>query len=170
MVRLVVAMICALALGWAAPPLATIQDTLYKADGSRFNGFLLIECVATVPGGGGGGTPGEVTQVNEADVVELVANLAVRPVKGPGYAASRALYADATGAIQAVGGNLSDCVRVDGTAGECGGGASSGHCGDPRIQAGTQLSDAQLGERPHLGPKRRPWRARAARRRRRTDS
>ena len=24
----------------AAPPLSTIQDTLYKADGSRFNGTL----------------------------------------------------------------------------------------------------------------------------------
>ncbi len=42
MVRVVIAMVCGLALGWSAPPLATIQDTLQKADGSRFNGFLLI--------------------------------------------------------------------------------------------------------------------------------
>ena len=27
---------------WAAPPLTTIQDVLYKADGSRFNGSLTI--------------------------------------------------------------------------------------------------------------------------------
>ncbi len=194
MVRVVIAMAWGLALGWSAPPLATIQDMLYKADGSRFNGFLLIEWrgveaydssqiathnvtsqiisgvlrvklvpnaantsysvryvsdgkvqfqetwfvpvsvgvlrlndvrVATVPGGGGG-TPGEVTQVNEADVIGLVADLAIRPVKGAGYAASRALYADAAGAIQAVVGNLSDCARVDGTAGACGAGGSSG--------------------------------------------
>lgn len=28
---------------WATPPLTTVQDTLYKADGSRFNGALFIE-------------------------------------------------------------------------------------------------------------------------------
>src|SRR6476620_5197935 len=27
---------------WAAPPLTTIQDVLYKADGTRFNGSLTI--------------------------------------------------------------------------------------------------------------------------------
>src|ERR1035437_5047996 len=28
---------------WAAPTLVTIQDVLYKADGSRFNGVAFIE-------------------------------------------------------------------------------------------------------------------------------
>ena len=42
--RLLAGMACGLALGWAAAPsLTTIQDTLYKADGTPFNGFLLIE-------------------------------------------------------------------------------------------------------------------------------
>ncbi|MGB9606857.1 MAG: hypothetical protein ACPL88_13360, partial [Bryobacteraceae bacterium] len=28
---------------WATPPLTTIQDVLYKADGTPFNGLLIIE-------------------------------------------------------------------------------------------------------------------------------
>jgi hypothetical protein len=28
---------------WAAPPLTTIQDTVYKADGSRFDGYAIID-------------------------------------------------------------------------------------------------------------------------------
>ena len=31
------------ATAFAQPPLTTIQDTLYKADGTRFNGLLMIE-------------------------------------------------------------------------------------------------------------------------------
>ena len=39
--------LAALWLAWpvlAAPPLTTIQDVLYKADGTRFNGTLTISC------------------------------------------------------------------------------------------------------------------------------
>jgi hypothetical protein len=41
--RLAAAMIFGLVPGWAAPPLTTVQDKLYKADGTAFNGFVLIE-------------------------------------------------------------------------------------------------------------------------------
>jgi len=40
--RLMAAMTFGLALGWANPTLTTIQDTLYKADGTAFSGFVLI--------------------------------------------------------------------------------------------------------------------------------
>ena len=186
--RLAAAMIFGLMPGWAAPPLTTIQDKLYKADGRAFNGFLLIEwrsfqasdssniamhnltaaivngvvLVKLVPNASGtsytvlyssdgkiqfqetwvvpastvplklkdvratlvpGGSttpPGEATQVLESDVTGLVADLAARPVKAAGYAPSRAVYIDPTGALDAVTGSLTDCVRVDGSAGPCG--------------------------------------------------
>jgi len=194
--RLAAVMLCALALGWGAPPLSTIQDTLYKADGTPFSGFVLVEWtsfeavdtsniathnltapilngvlrvrltpnaagssysvrytsdgkiqfqetwvvpvstvvlglkdvrVATVPGSGGITPPPEQLEVQESDVVGLLADLAARPVKGGGYIQSRAVYIDPSGALDAVVGNLTDCVRVDGTAGPCGtGGSGSG--------------------------------------------
>jgi hypothetical protein len=176
----------------AAPPLTTIQDVLYKADGSKFNGVAFIEWnsfqaadfsnIAThsvtvqisdgalrvrlvpttnaTPGAyykvryysdgriefdetwavppsattlrlrdvrvassssGGQVVPpaGEGTQILESDVVGLVDDLDARPLKGPGFAPSRAAYINETGALEAVLGSLSDCVRVDGTAGPC---------------------------------------------------
>ncbi len=184
--------------GWAAPPLTTIQDVLYKADGTPFSGILLIEwrsfeavdksniathsltvpivngvlrtqLVPTTNASAGAyyavkynsdgkiqfqetwgvppssnplrlrdvrltstsspGTitpPPEVTPIAESDVTGLVEDLAVRPVKGPGYAPSRAVFAGADGSLQAVVGNLTDCVRVDGTSGPCGETTSSG--------------------------------------------
>ena len=175
----------------AAPPLTTIADVLYTADGSRFNGVAFIQwksfqaadlsSIATnrvtvtildgairvrlvpttnasagayysvrytsdgrtqfdetwaVPpsaaplklkdvrastGSGGGQVlpPAALTSIQESDVVGLVDDLAVRPQMGPGYAPSRAAYITETGALEAVSGGLSDCVRVDGTAGPC---------------------------------------------------
>ena len=41
--RLLAGMIFGLAPGWADPALTTIQDTLYKANGAPFGGFVLIE-------------------------------------------------------------------------------------------------------------------------------
>ncbi len=69
---------------------------------------------------GGGGLGGGLTQIQESDVTGLVADLVVRPVKGPGYTNSRAAIINNTGGIEGAVGNLSDCVRVDGTAGPCG--------------------------------------------------
>lgn len=175
----------------AAPPLTTIEDVLYKADGSRFNGVAFIEwksfqaadfssiptqrvtvtildgairvqLVPTtnassgayysvrynsdgriqfdetwavppsasplklkdvrVPSGSGGGQvlpPAPLGEILESDVVGLLEDLAARPVMGPGYAPSRAAYISETGALEAVSGGPSDCVRVDGTAGPC---------------------------------------------------
>src|SRR5579862_2840783 len=40
--RLFFAAVCLAAAGHAAPALTTIQDVLYKADGTRFNGTLTI--------------------------------------------------------------------------------------------------------------------------------
>jgi hypothetical protein len=172
----------------AQPPLTTIQDVLYKADGSRFNGYVEISwnsfesadtsniatqfrAVRIVDGNfsvklvpttnadphatyavtynsdgkvqfqetwavppssrplrirdvristpsnldSGGGGP-----VQESDVVGLVADLNSRPTEGPGYATGRVVVSNAIGELEAVSGNLSDCVHVDGSSGPCG--------------------------------------------------
>ena len=175
----------------AAPPLTTIQDVLYKADGTRFSGTLTIswnsfsaldnsnivtqiatvrvvdgnlrvQLVPTVPSSPAAAyavrynsdgriqfhetwsvpsstTPLRVRDVRinssasadtdaggvagpipESDVVGLIADLGARPMKGTSYAAGRVAVVDATGMLGAVGGEPSDCVRVDGSAGPCG--------------------------------------------------
>ena len=57
--------------------------------------------------------------VQESDVTGLVVDLAARPIKGPGYANGRAAMVNSTGALDAVTGASSDCVRVDGSSGPC---------------------------------------------------
>jgi hypothetical protein len=186
--RVVASWILASVAVLAAPPLTTIQDVLYKADGSRFDGVAFIQWrsfqaadlsnVATqsvtvqivegvirvqlaatttatagayysvryysdgriqfseiwavppatavlklsdVRSAGGGVVippPGQ-TDIQESDVVGLIDDLEARPLKGPGYAPSRTAYITESGMLEAVGGDLSDCVRVDGTAGPC---------------------------------------------------
>lgn len=177
---------------WAAPPLTTIQDVLYKADGTPFNGIVLIEWQGfeasdrsniapqqlTVPIINGvlrvrlvptttatppatyrvrynsegkiqfeeiwavppSTTPLRVRDVRVAsppeasqqqtiqlsDVEGLLEALEARVEKGPGFAPSRAVFVNANGALEAVIGNPTDCVRVDGTAGPCGSGWGSG--------------------------------------------
>ncbi len=54
----------------------------------------------------------------ESDVAGLVSDLAVRPLKGPGFAPSRAAVINSSGAIDAALGNAGDCVLVDGTSAE----------------------------------------------------
>ena len=51
----------------------------------------------------------------ESDVVGLVSDLAARPLKGLGFAASRAAVINSSGAIDGALGNVGDCVLVDGT-------------------------------------------------------
>ena len=176
----------------AAPALTTIQDILYKADGTRFNGIVQITwtsfqagdtsniptqlvttqitngylrvqlaptTTADVPGtysvvynsdgkiqfnetwavppsasvlrvadvrvsdaGTSSTTSTHPTNIQISDVVGLQQALNVRPVMGAAYAASRASVIDANGALNAATGNLTDCVRVDGTSGACGSG------------------------------------------------
>ena len=59
------------------------------------------------------------TTVTIDQVVGLSAELAARPLKGPGYAAGRVAVTNPLGAIETALGNLSDCVRVDGSSGAC---------------------------------------------------
>jgi hypothetical protein len=188
---------------WAAPPLTTIQDVLYRADGTPFQGLLIIEwrsfeasdrsniamqqltvpvvngvlrvrlvptTTATPPttyrvryNSGGkvqfeetwavppSAAPLRVRDVRVAgplppapetgtlqigDVAGLREALDERPVKGAGYAASRAVYINASGALEAVSGNLQDCVRVDGSSGPCGTGGASAEFVDAETPAG----------------------------------
>ncbi|MCX6621252.1 MAG: carbohydrate binding domain-containing protein, partial [Acidobacteria bacterium] len=51
----------------------------------------------------------------ESDVTGLVSDLAARPLKGLGFAPSRAAGINSSGSIEGVLGNASDCVLVDGT-------------------------------------------------------
>jgi hypothetical protein len=174
-----------------SPPLTTVLDVLYKADGTRFNGSATIHWrsfetadktaiamhtatvkivdgqlrVQLVPNAGvtppapyvvkyvsDGRIQFEETWVvpssakavrlrdvrvtapprieagelpiQQSDVVGLTADLAARPVRGPGFAPGRAAVVNAMGALESAVGDPSDCVRVDGTAGPCGSGGS----------------------------------------------
>ena len=179
----------------AGPPLTTIQDVIYKADGTRFNGVAYIEwksfqaanqvpiatqslTIAIVDGNlrvrlvpttnassgayyyvryhsdgriqfsetwavppsmpivnlaavraavgqqtGGGTLPPAGLEI--VDITGLSAELAARPVRGLGYASSRAIRTGTTGALEAVTGNLTDCIRVDGTSAACSAGGGS---------------------------------------------
>jgi hypothetical protein len=77
------------------------------------------------PISGGGGTAGGLTQIQESDVVGLVADLTARAVKGPGYTNSRTAIINDTGGIEGAVGAGTDCVHVDGTSGACGGGTNN---------------------------------------------
>src|SRR5580704_9087678 len=62
--------------------------------------------------------------VQIADITGLENELALRPLEGVGFAVGRAAVIDSSGQIDGAVGNLSDCVRVDGSSGACG--SSSG--------------------------------------------
>ena len=188
--RLSLAAACLATSLFAAPPLTTIQDVLYKADGTRFNGTVTISwssfeaidrsaiqqqtSTVTVVNGnlqvqlvptttaspaavytvvynsdgliqfqetwavpssvqplrvrdvrvataGAVGADTVTTTVQESDIVGLLSDLGARPLKGPGYAAGRVAYVNSTGAMETVIGSPTDCVRVDGSSGPCGG-------------------------------------------------
>jgi hypothetical protein len=57
--------------------------------------------------------------IPESSVIGLPADLAARPLEGPNYGAGVAII-DATGALEAIAGNVSYCVHVDGSSGPCG--------------------------------------------------
>ncbi len=192
----------------AQPPLTTIQDTLYQADGTRFNGLLIISwntfeagdlsdivsqslTVTVVDGNffvqlvpttnstpptyytvtynsdgkvqfqetwvvGAVDTPLRIRDVRassappssplpppsqlpiqESDVVGLTGDLALRPVMGTGFSPGRAAMINASGGIDAVVGNPSDCVFVDGTSGPCGTGGAGPLFSDREVPGGT---------------------------------
>ena len=177
------------------PALTTIQDIIYRADGTRFNGTMFIDyksfqggdtsniatahltlpivngvlkvaLVPTTTASAGAqynitynsqgrnqfteiwavppsslilrvrdvrvsqgtvvGPPPVTTAVQISDVTGLVNQLAIRPQAGVGFAVGRAAIINSSGQIDAATGNLSDCVRVDGSSGPCGSGGGSG--------------------------------------------
>ena len=184
----------------AGPPLTTIQDVLYKADGTRFAGTLtiswtsfeaidksaiatqvttvtvtdgnlrvqLVPTTTAVPAANytvkynsdgriqfsetwavpssvgplrvrdvriastqaGVSAVTAVTTVQESDVFGLAADLGARPLKGPGYAAGRVAVVNPSGSLESATGSPSDCVRVDGSSGSCGGAQPSFVDGD----------------------------------------
>jgi hypothetical protein len=187
--RSFLAAVCLAMSSFAAPPLTIIQDVLYKADGTRFNGTVTISwssfeaidhsviaqqtTTVTVVNGNlqvqlvptttatpaafytavyssdgrvqfqeTWAVPSSVqplrvrdvrvateglvgadttTTIQESDVMGLISDLGARPLKGPGYAAGRVAFVNSTGAIETVAGTPTDCVRVDGSSGPCGG-------------------------------------------------
>ena len=182
-------------IGWTQPSMTTIQDTLYKADGSRLNGTAVVNWAgfeagdtsnivqqsltipiidgnlwvrlvpsstatpATVytvsyssdgnqqfvetwsvpastttlrvrdvrtgstttnsPTPPGPTAPGGQSPILESNIVGLVSDLELRPVKGPGFGLGRTAIVNSSGGIETVVGNSSDCVHVDGTSGLC---------------------------------------------------
>lgn len=65
------------------------------------------------------------TSVQIGDVVGLSDALSSRPPQGAGFGLGRTAVINSSGQIDAAAGRLGDCVRVDGSAGACGG-ASGG--------------------------------------------
>jgi hypothetical protein len=181
--------------GFGAPALTTIQDVLYKADGTRFNGTLYIAWTnfesgdtSTIPtqaltipvingafrvqlvpttnasaganynvrymsqgkfqfsetwavppstatlrvrdvrvaGGTVVGAPPVLTQIVISDIAGLPNELTLRPVKGPGFQPARAAVINPAGQVESAQGQLSDCLRVDGSSAPCGTGGSGG--------------------------------------------
>lgn len=174
----------------AAPALTMIQDILYKADGTRFNGTLSIQwtnfqagdtsivatqqltlqivngvlrvqLVPTTNASAGanysvnyssagrfqftetwavppssavlrvrdirvsngtvvGSLPVSGGQIAISDVTGLTNELLVRPIRGAGLAPNRVAFINSAGQIDAVQGNVSDCVTVDGSSVPCG--------------------------------------------------
>jgi hypothetical protein len=193
----------------AGPVLTTIQDVIYNADGTPYNGFAVITWTPFVAGdtsqiatqsvtvnitggnlfvqlvpttnatpagyytvvftsagndqftetwavppsttplrvqavmlsqGAGGAPPAPLITGNspipESGVIGLLADLAARPLSGAAYAPAHAAMIDSTGVLEAVSGNVTDCVHVDGSSGPCGT-AGSG-------TAGPNFTDAEV--------------------------
>src|ERR1022692_4844135 len=90
---------------WAVPPSTT---------------SLRVQAVLTSPGTAPSSLVTGSAPVPESGVIGLLADLAARPMEGAAYAAGHAAMIDSTGALDAVSGNVSDCVHVDGSSGPCG--------------------------------------------------
>ncbi len=206
-----IALAAAVSLGTvsAQPPLTTIQDTLYKADGTRFDGYAFVEwksfnasngasipmqsIVVRVAGGdlrvaltpttnasngafyqvkfnsdgkiqfteywsvppslsplalrdvrlpgapgsaAGGGTSSPATSVGISDVTGLQSELNNRPLKGSGFINGRVAVINSTGAVDGANGNVTDCIRVDGSTVSCEPGGGPGFA-DNEVPAGT---------------------------------
>ena len=194
--RSAILFLAAAAMTKAQPALTTIEDILYRADGTRFNGEIFISWNAfqagdtsniataqvhlpivngvlkvqlvptttasaganyqvtynsqgqfqfsqtwavppssiplkvsavavgagTVVGGGGGGAGNLSGNITISQVTGLTSALAVLPIEGVGYAPGLAAVINSSGQLSGASGNPGDCVKVDGSAGPCGGG------------------------------------------------
>jgi len=210
--RTAMLVMAAAAMTQAQPALTTIQDILYRADGSRFNGEIFISWNAftagdtsniataqvklpivngvlnvqlvptttasagadyqvtynsegvfqfsqvwavppssfplkvsavvvssgTVVGGGSGGGAGAITgTIPISSVIGLTSALAVLPIEGVGYAPGLAAVINSSGQISGASGNLSNCVRVDGSSIPCSGGGVLPQFSDGETPSGT---------------------------------
>lgn len=95
------------------------------------------------PAQDGGSGPGVSLPLAQADIQDLPADLADRPVKGPNYLPSRTVYVNPEGALEAIAGSPADCVRVDGTAAPCGG-DSDGYRVDGEVPLGVTSGVNQI--------------------------
>ncbi|MCZ2155640.1 MAG: hypothetical protein LC114_17360 [Bryobacterales bacterium] len=95
------------------------------------------------PTSGGNSGPTMEFPLAQEDIQDLPEDLADRPVKGPNYLPSRAVYVNPDGALESISGSPADCVRVDGTAGPCGTG-ESGYRVDGETPAGVTSGANQI--------------------------
>src|SRR5262249_7461760 len=93
---------------WSVPPSTT---TLHIKD------VRVLAANGTT--GGGVVQPPSQSPIAESNVIGLLTDLSLRPIRGSSYTAGRAAMVNDSGAMDSVIGNLSDCVRVDGSAGPC---------------------------------------------------
>lgn len=141
----------------AAPPLTTIQDVLYKADGTRFSGTLTISWQSFQPGVGSGAVPKGATVVKVVDGylrVQLVPTTTASPAvnytvlyNSDGRNQFRELWA-VPSSVQPL--RVQD-VRVSAAA--AGGAASdTSGSGSPSVESDIVGLLADLGARPVKGP------------------
>jgi hypothetical protein len=88
--------------------------------------------------------PGVTLPLPQEDVEDLTTDLADRPVKGPNFFPSRTVYVNPDGALEAISGSPTDCVRVDGTAVPCGSGDSALYLVEGEVPGGVVSGVNQL--------------------------
>jgi hypothetical protein len=119
-----------------AQPPANIYTVQYESDGREQFAETWVVPVSTVPltiaavrvgtqaatGGGTGstGSSGSQTTIPESSVINLVADLAQRPLMGVGFGTNAVAVVDDNGMLETAVGDPGDCVFVDGTTGPCG--------------------------------------------------
>ena len=90
---------------WAVPP---------------SNATLKVRDVRVSTGTTVGTSPVSGGQLGISDIAGLTNELQVRPIRGAGFAPARTAFINASGQLEAVQGNLGDCVTVDGNTTPCG--------------------------------------------------
>jgi hypothetical protein len=83
--------------------------------GVDYRGFLSTKKLTSGTG---------ITVVESGGASQIGVDSATVALKGSGYTASRAAVIDSSGNVTAASGTASDCVKVDGSSGACGGGTT----------------------------------------------